>query len=375
MSRILFVTHSAAPAGAELSLLRLAASMKRAKASVLFTAQGGLVDRFREQGIDVGVIELPSGRKRITRGTKDVRVIVSALYHLVNVGWTVGRYVQEKRPEVLVARSTKALVIGFIASRRAGIPLVWSVHDRISPQYFGRLSAYSIRVFGRLAAQGYIVNSESTLSTIWPGKKPATVIPPGLYLDESPWARTISGEIGVVAIVGRLAPWKGQHIFIRAFAAAFGDKPQVQAFIIGGALFGEADYEVELRSLAVELGVADRVHFTGHVDDIARRLRGVDILVHASVIPEPFGSVVIEGMHAGCAVIATMPGGPAEIINDEVDGLLVECGNVNALSEAMVSLADNPNQRKAFASAGFDRAKDFDIKILASRTEEWLEQF
>lgn len=63
---------------------------------------------------------------------------------------------------------------------------------------------------------------------------------------------------------GRLAPWKGQHVFIRAVAAV----PGLHAVIVGGALFGEQVYEEELKLLCAELGVRDRVHFLGFRRDI-----------------------------------------------------------------------------------------------------------
>ena len=92
--------------------------------------------------------------------------------------------------------------------------------------------------------------------------------------------------------------------------------------LVGSAMFGEEEYEQQLIDLVGQLGISDRVDFCGFVHDVPKFLMDVDILVHASVIPEPFGQVVVEGMAAGLAVVASDAGGPAEVITHEVDGLL-----------------------------------------------------
>jgi glycosyltransferase involved in cell wall biosynthesis len=138
----------------------------------------------------------------------------------------------------------------------------------------------------------------------------------------------------VVGLVGRLAPWKGQHVFLDAFARAF-PTGGVRARIVGDALFGEDAYRDSLHQQVVRLGITDRVEFRGFRSDVRAELAALDVLVHASVQPEPFGQVVVEGMAAGLPVIATDAGGPAEIIDRGVDGLLIPPDDVEALAAAM----------------------------------------
>ena len=107
-------------------------------------------------------------------------------------------------------------------------------------------------------------------------------------------------------MVGRIAPWKGQDVFLGAFAHAFGQGDE-RAVIVGGALFGEDDCARELSRLADALGVGNRVEFRGHRPNVWDELSRIDVLVHASVTPEPFGQVIIEGMAAGVPVIAAQP--------------------------------------------------------------------
>ena len=82
-------------------------------------------------------------------------------------------------------------------------------------------------------------------------------------------------------------------------------------------------------------GWSGAVDFLGFREDVPELMRGLDILVHASVIGEPFGQVVAEGMAAGCAVVATRGGGVPEIVVDGESGLLVEMGDAAGMAAAI----------------------------------------
>jgi glycosyltransferase involved in cell wall biosynthesis len=169
-----------------------------------------------------------------------------------------------------------------------------------------------------------------------------------------------------VGIVGRLAPWKGQHVFLDAFARAFPDGDEC-ALVIGDALFQEEDYAARLHHQADELGIASRVTFRGFRADVPAELADLDVLVHASVIPEPFGQVVVEGMAAGLPVIATDAGGPAEIITPGTDGVLVPLGDAPALAAALRRLAADRGLRARLGSAARARATDFSADAIAAQ--------
>ncbi len=161
-----------------------------------------------------------------------------------------------------------------------------------------------------------------------------------------------------IGVVGRLAPWKGQDVFLRAFARAFPSGPE-SAVVIGTALFGEGEYGAGLERLAERLGIAERVTFRGFRHDVEAEMDGLDILVHASVIPEPFGQVVLEGMAAGLPVIAPAAGGPAELIRDGVDGLLYPPADVGGLAATLQRLAADDALRDRLSRAALARAEAF----------------
>jgi glycosyltransferase involved in cell wall biosynthesis len=218
---------------------------------------------------------------------------------------------------------------------------------------------------------GLIVNSHATLATVRPGRTPVLVSPPAVELDRRDF-RQPDPVTRRVVMLGRLSPWKGQDIFLKAFAEAFSGT-MTEAYVVGGALFGEESYEASLRQLASELGIADRVHFEGHVTDPWAVLVDADVLVHASRIPEPFGLVVVQGLWARCAVVATRPGGPAEVVTDHVDGLLVPCGETRPLIEALVRLRDDPAMRDRLAENGRETARKYAAEETTPVMATWID--
>ncbi|MEE9094710.1 glycosyltransferase family 4 protein [Pseudarthrobacter phenanthrenivorans] len=370
MEKHLFLAHSAAPSGAELALLRLARQLPAAKTVVMFAEDGPLIDRYRLAGVEVLVREVTA--ENVGRGERSVLRAAGAIVSYIRYGWQLGSYVKGNEISLVVANSVKSLVYGAVAAARARVPIVWSVHDRISDDYFRRSHALLIRLLGRFVASAYIVNSRATLETIWPGGKPVLISPPGIDVGSPVELVERQESVEQVVMVGRLSPWKGQHHFIEAFDRAFSGT-SVKAVIVGDALFGEADYANALRD-KVKLGQSsDQISFTGAITDVRSVLLESQILVHASTIPEPFGSVVVEGLDAGCAVIATCPGGPSEVISHGHDGLLIPCDDAVSLESALIKLDEDPELRKKLARNGPIRSRDFDVKRLAESMSLWLD--
>ncbi|SKU36863.1 Probable glycosyl transferase [Mycobacteroides abscessus subsp. massiliense] len=377
MIRATFVAHTAAPSGAELATLRLLSAVRNSSTglilepSVVYTEDGPMVNAMKSQGISTSVLANTFDSRSVTiRGSGWLRRLAGAT-SLVRVGWSLGAAVREHGADVLIAGSTKALIMSAVAAKRARIPLIWHVHDRISAEYFGAALAFLIRVLGKLVADGYIANSRSTKSSLRPGRLPGVIAYPGLDFQHTPaveHAPQRPAAETVIAVVGRLTQWKGQDVFLRALANTR-VRPQ-RVYLVGGTFFGEESFRTELEDLASELQLP--VTFTGHLDDPTDILSIADILVHCSVIAEPFGQVVVEGLRAGCAVIATQPGGPAETIESGVHGLLVRAGDTGQLTDALDRLIEDRDLRIRLAQAGRDRARRFDIADSAQTVGTFL---
>ena len=371
MAKRLFLSHTAAASGAELALLRLARHLDPESTAVAFASDGPLVAEFRAAGVEAHVLSAEDGTLGVKRHERSFLSLTRSLWLLVRYGWFLGRWIRDNDVSVVIAYSIKSLLYGAVAARRARVPLIWSVHDRIAPDSFGRVNAFIIRVVGLISSTGIIVNSRVTRSTVWAYRKPVMVLPPGIETSGSQRTPHLCRPIGRIAMVGRLCAWKGQLEFVEAFESVFAET-DVEALIIGGALFGEQEYEDALKKRVGSGPCSSQIRFTGAVDNVVELLLNSQVMVHASTIPEPFGAVVLEGMDAGCAVVATRPGGPAEIITDGVDGLLVPCGDVEALEAALRRLKDDEGLRDRLAQKGVARAAAFDIGNLAVQAEAWL---
>ena len=112
------------------------------------------------------------------------------------------------------------------------------------------------------------------------------------------------------------------------------------------------------------LGLADRIGFTGFAVDAAAAMRALDIVVHASVQPEPFGMVIAEAMACGRPVVVSLAGGAAEIVRDGVDALGHAPGDAAALADRLATLIMDSDLRvrlgrsaRTAAEARFDRAR------------------
>ena len=368
----LFLSHSAADSGAELGLMTGLSLWAESgpQALVLLAEDGPVVERARRLGVAVLVSPINRSALSLRRDHSGPWSILRTLGYLVRFSSRLKGVLEENQTDVVVAISVKSLVYGLIAGRRAGTKVVWSIHDRISPDYLPAFMVPLLRHVVPRLVDGIIVNSEETLTTVRPGTTPVLVSHPPIALDERDFTGPKDPARSVVCI-GRLAPWKAQDNFLRAFAQVFAGTG-TRATVVGGALFGETAYERSLVDLARTLGIYDQVEFTGHVTDVWSYLVDADILVHCSRIPEPFGQVVVQGMWARCAVVAATPGGPAEVVTDRVDGLLTPVGDLSALVGALTELRDDAALRVRLAQRGRHTARQHDARRVAPLLPEWL---
>jgi glycosyltransferase involved in cell wall biosynthesis len=180
---------------------------------------------------------------------------------------------------------------------------------------------------------------------------------PALDLDSLsglPAAPAGTVRIGMPATFAR---WKGQDIFLDAAARLA--RPGVRAYIIGDALYQTRNSQwsrAELQSAVQRLGLSGRVGFTGSVADMAAAYRALDIVVHASTRPEPFGLVIAEAMACGRALIAAPAGGAGELFVDGVHALAVPGGDAPGLAAAIDRLISDPLRRKTLGAAAREHA-------------------
>jgi glycosyltransferase involved in cell wall biosynthesis len=360
--RVVFLDHVARLSGGEIALLRLLPALAQdIDVHVILGEEGPLVDRLGVEGISVEVLPLAPAVRDLRKDTlRPRRFDPMAAARLAPYVVRLARRIRDSRADLVHTNSLKAALYGGAAGRLARVPVVWHVRDRIAEDYLPHNAVLLVRAAARVLPTAVVANSQATLATL-PPLRPARVVYNPIVPDSVGQHGTTaarSDDFTTVGIVGRLAPWKGQHVFLGAFAKAFRGTP-VRGRVIGSALFGEDAYEQRLREQVERLGIAGQIEFLGFREDVQVELGELDALVHCSVIPEPFGQAVLEGMAAGIPVVAANAGGPAELITDGLNGILTRPGDADELAEALRRLASDAALRKELGNEAVSRSMAF----------------
>jgi glycosyltransferase involved in cell wall biosynthesis len=368
--RIVYLDHCAELSGGELALLRLLPALQDVDTHVVLGGDGPLVAKILQAGISVEVFAMAESARGLSRERVKVKLLPgsSALASLTYVV-RLARRLRILRPDLVHTNSLKSALYGGVAARLAGIPVIWHLRDRIAEDYLPRSAVRLVRTAARVLPAAVIANSRATVDTLRKAPSFTAVIGSPVGREFMPAMKRetcTSGGSLRIGMVGRIAPWKGQHLFLDAFALAFGNGA-VEAVIVGSAMFGEDDYESNLRERAIELRIGTRVDFRGFRHDMASEFGRLDVVVHASTIPEPFGLVVAEAMAMGCAIVAPNVGGPSEMIMDGVSGLLYPLGDIESLASALQRLGRDPELRHRLGVGARDRAKQFSPEITAQK--------
>ncbi len=158
-----------------------------------------------------------------------------------------------------------------------------------------------------------------------------------------------------VGLVGLLIPWKGQAMFLDAARRLRERIPGLVMAIVGGTPQDYRWFEAELKARVAAEGLSDVVRFTGHVGEMPPVYNGLDVVVSASISPEPLGTMVIEALAMARPLLVPDHGGGAEMVEHERTGLIFRAGDAESLAAAIARLHADPALRERLGQAA--RAK------------------
>jgi glycosyltransferase involved in cell wall biosynthesis len=242
------------------------------------------------------------------------------------------------------------------ASSVVHVHVAWS-HGYSAPAKWGVRTADAVFSISRFV-------TETVVATGTPRERVHTILN---GIDLSGWDPRVDGqgvrrEFGIppqaplLASVSRLFAQKGQRELLRAFARVRAKEPDVWLLVVGAdavEVHG-GSFTHELRELARELGVTDRVVFTGPRSDIPQIMAACDVFALPS-FEEPFGLVFLEAMAMERPVVSLNNGGTPEVVEHGRSGLLSAAQDIDALADNIVTLLGDPGLRARFGAAGRSR--------------------
>lgn len=382
--KILFYNHTNQVSGAERVLLLILARLNRNRFEpVLLCPTGKLQNEAKAVGVRCETV-----KQLHARFTGRADHLIRYLASFVSVVRQVRARVKEAEPDLIHANSIRAGLVISAATIGLRIPIIWHVHDFLPAH---PLSTF-IRLFVLLRPPAQIIVVAHAARERFRGdllrwffdRAPIAVIHNAV--DSQKLRRPVSKGLGLrkelrvrsadklIGIVGNLSPGKGQLELINAFAEVLQSVTNAALLIVGAALFNRDDgYQQRLLTQTRALGIADRVRFLGQRNDVPEIMRSLDLLVLNSQ-SEAFPLVALEGLACGVPILSTTVGGVPELITHGENGWLIPAGNQNKLTQAIVSLIEQPDLRARLAKNGQQHvAQKFTVDKFITRLEAlWI---
>lgn len=343
--KILFLDQSGKPGGAELCLIDIAKPYRDSCLVGLF-ADGPFRHLLEQQHIPVQVLATQSIQVRkessLAQGLGSLGQLVPLIAQVVRLA---------REYDLIYANTQKALVVGALASFFSRRPLVYHLHDILSPEHFSRINRRIAVNLANAKASLVIANSKASQAAfVEAGGRPDITdvvyngFEPEFYQNHQSNLSQVRQQLGLdgqflVGHFSRLSPWKGQHVLLLALAHCPSD---VSVILVGDALFGEQDYVQRLHEQVTALGLEERVRFLGFRSDVVPLMAACDLVAHTSTAPEPFGRVIVEAMLCGRPVVAAQAGGAVEIVEQDKTGWLVPPENSEQLAKVITTCRNQP---------------------------------
>jgi glycosyltransferase involved in cell wall biosynthesis len=279
------------------------------------------------------------------------------------------RYVRRRRIEIVHAHMARDYSLAAYATRRnRETKFVATRHVLFQ---LNRLHRHTLARATKVIAVSQAVARELRAQRIL-NERQIAVIPNGVDVDrfkcdfdreEFLRRMGLPSDCLLVGSIGELRALKRHDDFIRAAALV----PHAHFVLAGVDPTASGEVRKALEKLVVELGLKDRFHFVGWLDQAEKLLCAMDVFVSASET-ESFGLVIAEAMAAGTAVVATETEGAKEVIEDQKTGVLVPIGDVNRIASAIITLLENPGEIGLRAKQGAN--EKFSLKRMVDEIEK-----
>ncbi|BAZ15407.1 hypothetical protein NIES4071_72790 [Calothrix sp. NIES-4071] len=366
--KILFLDQSGKPGGAELCLIDIAKPYRQNSLVGLF-ADGSFRDLLKKNQIPVKILTNQAIQVRKESTFIQGLGSLAQLLPLINKVAKIARDY-----DIIYANTQKALVIGAIASFLSRRPLVYHLHDILSPEHFSKTNRTIAVTLANRFAKLIIANSQASKTAFIAAGGRADIVEVIYNGFDSISYQVTEAQIKqlrqeleledkfIIGHFSRLSPWKGQHILIEAIAQS---PQEVTAILVGDALFGEQEYVKQLHEQVEKHRLQHRVKFLGFRSDIGQLMSACDLVAHTSIAAEPFGRVIVEAMLCGKPVVAANAGGAIEIVDQDINGYLVTPGEPQELAQIIKTCVTEPSKTAMLAENALKSARSrFDVQVI-----------
>lgn len=276
------------------------------------------------------------------------------------------KILREQKPDLVHTHSGKAGILGRLAARRAGVPLI--IHHIHGPSFGPFQGAFANLVF--TAAEKHAARFTDHFIVVAEAMKQRYLaagigrpqdynkIYSGFALEPFLAAKSdlalrrqlgFSAEDFIIGQLARLVPRKGHADLLAAFQTMLPQCPRARLLLVGGGRL-----RTELETIAKDMGLADKVVFAGLVPpgEVPRYLGIMDCLAHLSTFPEGLPRALPQALAAGKPVVTYDFDGAEEVCIEKETGFLIRSGDLNAAADKLLLLAGDPKLRESLGRAG-----------------------
>jgi len=324
-----------------------------------------LAGELRDRGVEVIIFPTQPNfsfkSATLNRVLAPVKKLINLNRQVVKAAAAQTRFLRENRIDLLnLNNSIRSNHSWMLAAKRCQVPCITHEmginfrYSRIS-KYFGR------RLNGIICVSHAIEDAMRKGGALFPN---TTVIHCGIDLNryvhqDSPQVlrqrHDIPDDAKIIGVVGNIREWKGQETVVRAIPGLLERHQDLYCVLVGETGESDKEYRQKLDQLCLQSGISERVKFTGFQRNPIDYMQLMDVVLHTSIHPEPFGIVTLEAMSIAKPLISTTIGGPAEVVVDGETGILIEPGRPDLMVTAIDSMLADPENAKLMGEKGQQR--------------------
>lgn len=364
LKNILYLHAGAELYGADIVMLELIKGLDKKKfnPSVILPNDGPLVDKLKDNNIQVSVMNYPILRRKYF----NIKGIIEYIYNYYKYSKKLKKYVQDNHIDI-VHVNTSAVLEGSYLKRKTKAKIVWHIHEiLLKPKM---ISKFINKLIAKRADEVVCVSEavKEHFSKITK-RKNVLVIYNGVdnkkfnnanKIDYLKKEFNISDNDVIVGMIGRINAWKGQNDFLNAAEIFLEKDKNTKALIVGGVFEGQEWRREELIEKIKKSRFSDRIILNDFRTDSPNIHNLIDIFVLPSTNPDPLPTVVLEAMATGKPVVGYSHGGICEMVKDSYNGYLCEVCNYKDLADKIIMLLSNKKKRLEFGANSLNRQKEF----------------